>query len=514
MQQRGILRRVSSPLFLAVCVGLFISAPGAAQELPPDDFQISWMVTPPNHPAKNHGRTADIAFNAADGEFFVVWEGEVGLSEPYETEIFGRRISAATGQTLGSQIRISHMGPDGDSDYSVGSPSVAYVARDNRYFVVWTAENNTDGQVQGEFEIFGQFVDGGADDLWGSRIRISYQGSAGNPSWDAFSPDVAYSASDFYLFVVWSGDDTTSGHHEIFGQQISPTGVMYIPPVKISDMAAVGDMGHDADNPAVARSECSTPPDCHSGWLVVWEGDDSSQTSDLEYEIFAQMVNDSNSLVQGDDVRISHVGTDGDANRDAHDAQVTFNDADHEFLIVWSGNHTMDAVNEIQGARLEWVSPGPGWKPSSQFTISDMGSGSSPNYVADHPAITYDGWRNGYFVTWAGLDDRPDQALYEFEIFARHLDGLGTPVGSSTRVSTSGPAMDPDYDAWRPTHAFNYNEFNREYLVVWQSLERKYDSGGDFFYDDHEIFGQRLDGGIFFDGFESGDTSAWSSTVP
>ena len=121
MQQRSILTFVSSPLFLAACVGLLCGAAGVAQELPPDDFQISWMVTPPDHPAHNHAQNSDIAFNLANDEYLVVWTGDVGLSEPYETEIFGRRISAATGQTLGSQIRISHMGPDGDPDYTVGA---------------------------------------------------------------------------------------------------------------------------------------------------------------------------------------------------------------------------------------------------------------------------------------------------------------------------------------------------------------------------------------------------------
>jgi hypothetical protein len=514
MQQRGILTLVSSPLFFAACVGVLCGAPGAAQELPPYDFQVSSMVTPPDHPAHNHARRSDVAFNPVNGEYFVVWEGELGLSEPYETEIFGRRILAATGQTLGSQIRISHMGPDGDSDYTVGDPAIAYVARDNRYFVVWTAENDTD-QVQGEFEIFGQFVDGGTDSLWGSRIRITDHGPAGSSSWDAFSPDIAYSASDYYLFVVWTGDSTTPGHHEIFGQLLSPTGVMYTSSIKISDMFPAGDLGHNAESPAVARADCGVAPDCFNGWMVVWEGDDSSQTSDLENEIFAQMVTkDSSFLVQSDDIRMSHVGTDGDADRDAQDASVSFNDVDHEFLIVWSGDHILDGMNEIQGARLEWMSPGSGWTPSSQFTISDMGSGSSPDYVAHLPAMAFDGWRNGYLVTWAGLDDRPGQALYEFEIFARQLDNLGTPIGGSIRVSTSGPAMDPDYDAWRPSLAFNYDDSSRQYLIVWESLERKYDSVGGFFYDDYEIFGQRLDGWIFIDGFESGDTSGWSFADP
>ena len=55
-----------------------------------------------------------------------------------------------------------------------------------------------------------------------------------------------------------------------------------------------------------------------------------------------------------------------------------------------------------------------------------------------------------------------------------------------------------------------YNSANDGYLVVWQGDGNV----GGLVDDEFEVFGQRLANVLFYDGFESGDTTEWSASVP
>src|SRR5262245_1577558 len=69
-------------------------------------------------------------------------------------------------------------------------------------------------------------------------FRLSFMGPDGNPNFGAFNPAVAYNgASDEYL-VVWTGDDTTDGDFEVYGQRVSAaTGALLGGAIQLSDTA-------------------------------------------------------------------------------------------------------------------------------------------------------------------------------------------------------------------------------------------------------------------------------------
>jgi hypothetical protein len=71
-----------------------------------------------------------------------------------------------------------------------------------------------------------------------------------------------------------------------------------------------------------------------------------------------------------------------------------------------------------------------------------------------------------------------------------------------------GDIGEANYPARQPAVAFS--GANNEYLVVWSGQ----DNVGGLVDEEKEIFGQRLTSDLFSDGFESGDMSAWSLTVP
>ena len=77
------------------------------------------------------------------------------------------------------------------------------------------------------------------------------------------------------------------------------------------------------------------------------------------------------------------------------------------------------------------------------------------------------------------------------------------------RISEMGGTGDPEYDARWPAAA--YAGASNQQLVIWWAD----DNTGGLVDEENEIFSQSLrPSAIFADGFESGDTTAWSLTVP
>ena len=164
-------------------------------------------------PGRRHrldARSAAVAYNPAEDEYLVVWEGDDdnGTLVDGETEIFAQRVNAATGAQVGAgDFRISDMGPDGDPAYDAQKPAVAYNGVNHEYLVVWSGEENIGALVNGEFEIFGQRIDAGTGLQVGlNDFRISDMGPDGAPNFDALEPAVAFNSVGNEYLVVWEGD--------------------------------------------------------------------------------------------------------------------------------------------------------------------------------------------------------------------------------------------------------------------------------------------------------------------
>ena len=99
-----------------------------------------------------------MAYNPTQDEYLVVWSGDdnTGSLVDNENEIFGQRVDGATGAVIGGDFRLSDMGPDGDTNYDAGLPTVAYNPTQDDYLVVWEGDDNTGTLAVGETEIFGQ----------------------------------------------------------------------------------------------------------------------------------------------------------------------------------------------------------------------------------------------------------------------------------------------------------------------------------------------------------------------
>ena len=219
-----------------------------------------------------------VAYNPTDGEYLVVWSGDDDLlgGVSNEFEIFVQRVDGATGAEVGSNdVRISTMGPSGSTQYGAFLPAVAYGSATNRYLVVWSGDDTVSGLINNEIEIFGQLLDGDAQQVGGDDFRISDMGGTGSTAYAAGYVDVAYSHAASEFLVVWEGNDDTLldiNETEIWGQRIAADSGAERGPndFRLSDAGPDGNGRYDAIDPAVAWR--GTVSSC----VIVWYGSDDA----------------------------------------------------------------------------------------------------------------------------------------------------------------------------------------------------------------------------------------------
>jgi hypothetical protein len=362
------------------------------------------------------------AYDDEYNRYLVVWQGDddSGVMVDDEFEIFGQLIDAKTGDEIGGDARLSDMGPDGDPNYDANFPAIAYDDEYNRFLVVWTGDNNNDGQVQDEFEIFGQRLDAASGDEIGGDTRLSDMGPDGDGNYIAFRPAVAYDDEYNSYLVVWWGDDESGtlvdNEFEIFGQRVdAASGSEIGGDTRLSDMGPDGDGNYSAAEPAVAYD------DEYNQFLVVWWGDDNSGgLVDGEFEIFGQRVDAASGSEIGGDTRLSDMGPDGDLDYSAFYPAVAYDDQYNSYLVVWWGDDDtgglVDGELEIFGQRVDAAS---GSEIGSDTRLSDMGPDGDPNYRASGPAVAYDDQYNSFLVVWWGDDDTGGLVDGELEIFGQ-----------------------------------------------------------------------------------------------
>ena len=495
-------RRLGPPLLLLVVLAVAPALDAAGpSERGPDDFPVS------EHPTPAVDASAAVAYNSARHEYLVVWGGsDPGGVTTSEHEIFGQRIDAATGAQLGTDdFRISDMGPDLDPGFGAADPAVAYNSERDEYLVVWSGADDAGDLVPGEFEIYGQRLvyDGGGNlvPIGVNDFRISDVGPDGSPQFDAGNPAVAYNgASDEYL-VVWDADDTgTDQEFEIYGQRLAYTLASLLVPAGTNDfrISAMGPNG----NPAFQASEPDVAHDpLADRFLVVWSSDDDGGgVVDNENEIYGQLLDDDGAPVGVDDFRISFMGAAGDTAFDATHPAVAFNPDALAWLVVWSADHDaggqVDNELEIFGQLLDATTAG---TIGGLLRVSDAGGTGDPAFDAQIPAVDYSPTQEAFLVAWNGDDNRGGLTDQDFRIFFQALDG-----GDGSERGENDPAVGANGTSFLLPIGIAADAADGRGLIVWPP-DPDYEQ---------RTRAQLVVAGLFADGFEGGDTSAWSDVAP
>lgn len=147
--------RLSALTVLILCPASAMAGVDPFGELGANDFRISFQqgTGDPDYDAQY----AAVAYNPDAEEYLVFWTGKTDCTVgDSETEIYGRRLDARTGALLGQLIVVSEVGPRCDAAYEAISPAVAYNAMRDEFLVVWYGDDDENGLVDDEQEIFGQ----------------------------------------------------------------------------------------------------------------------------------------------------------------------------------------------------------------------------------------------------------------------------------------------------------------------------------------------------------------------
>ncbi len=172
-------------------------------------------------------------------------------------------------------------------------------------------------------------------------------------------------------------------------------------------------------------------------------------------------------------------------------------DADGDFVVVWSsyGSGGSDASSSsVQGQRYDSTGAAAG----VEFQVNTY-----TTHRQRQPGVAADAGGD-FVVVWESYGSGGSDGS-ETSVQGQRYDSTGTAIGDEFQVNT--------YTTNGQGLAAVSAAAGGGFVAVWASLGS---SGSDS--SSNSVQGQRFAGfagpSIFCDGFESGDTSAWSSTVP
>ncbi len=457
MTRRGVLA------LLACGAGLAAAVPASAATTPLGT-QVRVSVTGADGDAGLDAFSPSAAYNPAADQYLVAWSADTGAGDD---EIFGRLLDGS-GTPLGAQFRISDMGPDGDPDFDVQVPAVAYNTRHDEYMVVWYGDDDAGPLVDDEFEVFAQRLDATGAQRGVNDRRISDMGPNGDPDFAARNPAIAYNATSDEYLVVWNGDDGSGplvdNEREIFAQRLSGTGAQVgANDRRISDMGPNGDATFAAELPAVAHDPVANQ------YMVAWVGDDDrAPLVNDEDEIFVQRLGANGAEEGPNDRRVSDTGPDGNQSFGANLPSLAFNAAAGEYLVAWEGDDdTGDKVSAGEEIFVQRLASTGAQVGVNDRRISRMGPDGDTRFRANTPRVAVGAGGAEYLVAFDGTDDGPGLLNGGFEVFAQRLAPDGAEIGDDdVRVSTMGVDGDPLSDGLAASVAFGSRR--GEYLIAWE----------------------------------------------
>ncbi len=427
--------------------------------------------------------------------------------------------SAGTPEPVGDEFQVN--------TYTMGYQGFVSAAADDDgdFIMVW----ESDGSAGSDLSF--RSIQGQHFDSTGTPVGNEFQVNTYTTSWQARPAVVADTDGDFV--VVWasygsSGSDSSG--YSIQAQRFDEVGM------PVGDEFQVNTYTTDNQrNPAVAA-------DADGDFVVVWQSDGSSGSDSSGYSIQAQRF-DSTGARDGQELQVNTYTTSWQS------YPSVAADINGNFVVVWEseGSGGSDSsFGSVQGQRFDTA----GGPVGDEFQVNTFTPGSQR-----FPAVAFDA-AGGFVVVWHGVS----WILFsEDDILGRRFDSAGAPVGQDFLVNTYTtdiqfrPAVAADANGgfvvvWHSDgstgsdsslrsvqgqrfdssgallgHHFQVNSYttgnqwkpavaadrNGNFVVAWSSNGS---SGSDS--DWYSIQGQRFAVPIFADGFESGNTSAWSSAVP
>jgi hypothetical protein len=450
---------------VATLATLLCAATASAQTPIPLDteFQVNQITT-------GNQRSPSISSDGADG-FVVVWSTPGSV----DTEIVGRRLDSV-GSPAGDEFPVN--------DYTTGQQAGPQVSRadDGAFVVVWESDGSPGDDSSGSSAQARQFTSA-ADPIAG-QFQVNT-----TVDYDTYSPVVAADAAGTFV-VAWTaylaaGLEGAGEQLEALGQRVDSAGVF------------LGEEFQVNASSSGVQEFVRVAADGNGGFWTVW---DTAELGPQDPDgIYLRRV-DSDGAPVGSDFQVNEITTGSQVRPDLAVG------SDGSFLVVWSSDQEGD--DGIRGRRFA----SNGDPNGSEFAVQQG------TLRGDLPTIASDNL-GGFLVGW--FQGSTDGAIY-----GRRVNSTGLPVGSDFAISSVS-------FGYRDLPDIAYDG-NRGFLVVWDSelVSADDDSGRGVqarrvaLDDDGDAVPDAADCdpadptntsplcAVFADGFESGDTTAWSSSVP
>jgi hypothetical protein len=417
-------------------VSLLTAAPAAAQPIEPLGPQLRLTHVGADGDPAVDSYYSDVAYNSVRDEYLVAWAKSDGFPE-----IWARRLQS-DGSPAGEPFLVRGA--------SAGYPAVAYDPERDRYGVAFT-----------------QFSGGGSEVLVqrisGDGRLIHPNGAPGAaPTWASLTPGT----NGMFPEIVYRPDangDSSPGDRWIVAYRTShPGSKVYLSAVgtttgdalvdrQVSAMPAAG----EAEYPSLAVVPGT------DDLLVAWEGYPSDDDS---AEIWVNRVGGHLPALDTGQVPITTTG--GSARRPSIAADPDTN----RFLVAYSASETATEGGEIHVQRID---AGLGQVGVDDQQVSSAGppdTGSRFWVIA--PAAAYHQGLRRYLVTWVGSDDgRPGYADGELEVTGTVLDADGVEAAPQDfAISRMGAPGSNLVDFVQPmTSAIAADPGSKRWLVLWDS---------------------------------------------
>lgn len=393
----------------------------------------------------------DVAYNSVRDEYFVVWHDNSPLQP---RSVMGRRYTAE-GVFIAEYVIAFNDSPARDN----AQPAVAYDPVNDRYLVVWVYDYFGDGS---DWDVHGRLVPWDGPTVGLNEFVVT---DVGGNQWN---PRVAWGGTVQEYMVTWWSEANGGWAASVYERRVSAAGVPDYTIVTVASDPTIEQVAPDiAYNQA--RNE----------YLIVYQKMEAGGG-----DVFGVRLSGSGAILGGGGFGIA-------AWPDAETApRVAASRVADRWAVAWQSQ--VEPTYKDVYARLLWVDGTGTVQMASPVNIDHTVLNESvPDISAHSESLNFLIAYQAQYSSLSGEYGIHAQVLVSDNSLGQHF---------SPRVLTTGDVLT---DCRAPAVAGGVNDW----FVAWEHIRDATPSYQD-------IHGRVLFADIFTDGFESSDTSAWSSTAP
>jgi len=336
-------------------------------------------------------------------------------------------------------------------------PSVAYDPVNDQYLVVWVRDFWGDGS---DLDIYGRYIPWDGPD--GGHLAFPVNNGAGHQ----WGPRVAYGGTVQEYMVTWWNDSPVGSASNISAQRFAAGGAAQGSVIAVTSHATEARV-----NPDIAYNQA------RNEYIIAYQRGQMGDT-----DLYGVRLSGTGAILGGGDFGIAAWPGPESLPR------IAASRVSNRWAVVWQSE--VSATNFDVYARLVWVDLMGDVQTAAPVHLPYSSVNESTPDIAAHPESS------NFLITWrqqyssiSGPYGIEAQVLHATNVLGRTFTPRGVYIGEN--LDCGQPAVAGGVGDW---------------MVVWEHPRDDTPSYQD-------IHGVILFGEIFSDGFESNDTTEWSSTV-